>query len=327
MRQEKERTGILTRTSLEMANISESDRFPIECTRNIPSATSLYLSIVILTGVMAVVTIVLSCTFIVTMLSQRLIQKSISNKLLVVLSMVDLMQGVSTWTLAGANFFIFYRIDINCFLWKLLILVGHRLVSLTVWTIFIITLEQYLAIIHPYFYISNVTFKRLISPMLVITSLITTINILGEMKINQTLNMYHRLALTTVGFFGITDLAYMHIKIMKCASGVAARITDTNREEGKMIKSRAKAAKSGLIVLLATFACYLPNICYVIYVKVSGGPTPSSTTFGQYLTEIIALFSSVVDPIIYYWRLKSLRKASKDMFTSLCKSQRVEHGT
>ena len=163
--------------------------------------------------------------------------------------------------------------------------------------------------------------------MLALTSLMTIINILGKMKINQALHKYYNLALATVWCLGMMALAYMHLKIMKCASRVVARITDTNREEGKNIKSRARAAKSGLIVLLATFACYLPNICYVIYVKVSGGPTPFSTTYGRYPAEIIGLFSSVVDPIIYYWRLKSLRKATKDMFISRCKCQRVEHGT
>ena len=327
MKQGMEKTGFLARTSLKMANISEFDNFQSQCIRHIQSATSFYFINVILSSVMTVVTIVLSCTFIGTMLFQRLIHKSISNKLLVVLSMVDFLQGVSTWPLTGANNVIFYRTGINCVLLKLLYLLGYHLVYLTVGTIITITLEQYLAITHPYFYISTVTFKRLFIPMLVLTSLSSMINILGEMKINQALHKNYKLALTIVGSLGMMALAYMHVKIMKCASRVAARITDTNREEGKKIKSKAKAAKSGLIVLLSTLACYLPYLCYTIYVKASGGPTPSSITFGRYPTEMISLFSSLVDPIIYYWRMKSLRKATKDMFTSLCKCQRVEHRT
>ena len=117
-------------------------------------------------------------------------------------------------------------------------------------------------------------------------------------------------------------LIYMHVRVIKCATQVAVRIKDTNREEGKMIKSRAKAAKSGLIVLTATLLCYCPNICYIIYEKLSV-PTPNITTYIQYPTEILGLFSSVVDPIVYYWRLKSLRKATRDMFASLRKSRRV----
>ena len=307
-----------------MLNISVSNSFEYGCTRNRLCAISFYFIIAMLASVMTIVTIVLNCIFIATLLSHKLIHKSISNTFLVVLSLVDLLQGVSTWPVTAANFFMLYRLDINHFLWKLNYIFGYCLIALTVTTIFIIAVEQYIAILHPYFYISNVTFYHLLGPVLVVNLMLLIINIVGKMKLNQKWNEYYNFTFTALGILMLTAFVYMQTKIIHCVSQVAAKITETNKEEGKRITSRAKAARSGLIVLVATLVCYCPNMFCVIYEKVRE-PTLNITTYVRYPTEILALFSSIIDPIIYYCRLKSLRKATKHMFASLCRCQKLGH--
>ena len=309
--------------TVDMSNVSTSNTSLSNCTyEGLESAILFYFCMAMLGSVMTAVTIIVNCVLIATMLSQKLVHKSISNKLLVVLSIFDLLQGISTWPVAAANFVTFHRMDTNCFLLNLNYMLAHNLLTLTIWTIFIVVLEQYIAILHPYFYISNLTFCRLLIPVLVLNILLMTTYIVGRMKMNQKWNDTYNFLALAMGIPIIAAFIYMHTKITYCASQVAKRITNTNKEEGKNIKSRAKAAKSGLIVLLATSACYFPNMCYIIYEKVSR-PTPSITTFAKYSTEILGLSSSVVDPLVYYWRLKSLRKASKNMFASCCKSKKV----
>ena len=258
------------------------------------------------------------------MLSQKQMHKSISNKLMTVLSVVDLLQGLFIWPLAAANFLVFHRLDTNCLLLHLLYSLGFSLTRSTFWAIFFIALEQYIAILHPYFYIAHVTFYRLLGPMVLINVLLIIIDTVGNLKIGHVWIAYHNIEVLSIGTPIIMVLFLLHIKIIHCAAKVAARIAETNKEEGKTIKARTKAAKSGLIVLVVTFMLYFPNMFYKIYEKVSA-TTPFLKTYVKSSVEILPLCSSIADPIIYYWRLKSLRKATKDMFTSLFKRKRVGH--
>ena len=315
---------------LKMPNISVSNILHFQCAFEQGFLLSssreklYYLGIAMVTSMMTLVTVTLNCIFIAAMLSQKLFQKSLSNKLLMVLCMVDLLQGISSWPMLAVTFFKFYKFDMNCFLQDLNHLSGYVLSALTMGTIFIVSLEQFIAILHPYFYISNVTFCRLLGPVLMINSLVIITSIVGEITVNRTWMDYYNFIVPALGFPVMTILIYIHLKIIRCASQVAARITNTNKEEGKHIKARAKAAKSGLVVFVATLVCYCPYCCYTIYEKMNKY-TPFSTNFIGYPSKIFGLFASVVDPIIYYWRLKSIRKATKDMFTSLCKNQKIGH--
>ena len=310
-----------------MLNIS--DTFEAQCSWNSLSylssgdAMSYYFGIAILASTMTVVTIVVNCIFVATMLSQKLTQNSISNKLLLVLSSVDLLQGISIWPVAVAIAVMYSRFNTNCFLIDFNYFLGYHLVGLTIWTIFLITLEQYIAILHPYFYLSNVTFCRLLYPVVVIKVLLMITDIVGKIKLNKDWNNYYNAVVLAMWVPIMVAFVYMHAKIILCASRVAAKITNTNKGEGQKINARAKAARSGLIVLLATLVCYCPSIFYTIYKAKVGKPTPFITTFVQYPVELLVLFSSVVDPTVYYLRLKSLRRATKSMFASLCKSQSV----
>ena len=74
------------------------------------------------------------------------------------------------------------------------------------------------------------------------------------MKLDQIwINFYKVIVVYLVGVVVIA-LVYMHITIIHCASRVAVQISESNKEEGKQIKTRANAAKSGLIELLATLS-------------------------------------------------------------------------
>ena len=295
---------------------------PPTCNTNILllSARSYYLCLAIFAAVMTAGTVILNTIFLAVIFSQKRIQKSISSKLLATLSMVDLLQGMCSWPLVTANFAIFHDFNKNCFLLDFNRLVGYRLATVTLTTILLLTLEQYIAIIHPYFFVSNVTFGRLIGPMLLANALLIVANVVVKVKLDQNWEDVYKIIVAAVTALMVMSLFYMHTKISRCASRVAVRISVTNKEEGKQIKTRSKAAKSGLVVLLATLLCYCPNICYIIYGKMSI-PTPFITSYVQYPSEIFGLVSSVVDPIVYYWRLRSLRRATKDMFASLFKSR------
>ena len=152
--------------------------------KDIPLGTIPYfLGFAIFASLISVVTIILNCIFIATMLSIKKMYKSISNRLMTVLSVVDLLQGMSVWPLAAAHYLTIYRLDINCLLLDFMYTLGFNLTWSTVWTILLIALEQYIAILHPYFYIAHVTFYRLLGPMAFLNFLFIIIDIVGRMKL------------------------------------------------------------------------------------------------------------------------------------------------
>ena len=285
-----------------------------------------YLGISILASLMTLVTILLNCTFLASMLHQKQMRKSISNKLLMALSLNDLLQGTLVWPLIAVASALHHRAQPSCITLDLIYFLAYHLGLMNMTIIFLVALEQYIAILHPYFYVANVTFYRLVVPMLLWTSIIIVTNISLAVWSIKIWMFYTKLLFLPLMVMTVAALVYMHTRIIICAAKIASKITGTNREEGKQIKSRAKAAKSGLIVLIATLLCYSSIISYNIYTQLRE-PTPFATTFVQTSAETAALFTSVVDPAVYYWRLKSLRNAAKAMFQSMCKNQaRVQSG-
>ena len=279
-------------------------------------ALTLYLSTALIACLIVIITIALNCTFLATMLFQSRMQRSISNKLLMTLSTTDLLIGILVWPLIAATSFINYNVDIKCHLSNVTIFLGYHFVLVTLSTVFLVAVEQYLAIIHPYLYISQVTFHRLIYPMLISTSLLLLINMIVIITYKEFWLTYLQIFFVPIGVIIVGALIYMHKKIIECASRVAANINNTNKEEGRQMKSRAKAAKSSLIILVGTLVCYLPIICCNIYEKIFE-QTSYSVTFFSYPSHIIAMGTSVLDPVVYYWRLRSLRRATRDMFSSI----------
>ena len=307
-----------------------TSNFPVPCKTNrlvllfSKNALSYYLCSATFSAVMTLVTILLNCMFLASVLHQKQMRKCISTKLLIVLSLNDLLQGTLLWPLNIVNFSSFYKMQPNCLIQDSLNFVGYHIAAVTMSAIFLVTLEQFIAILHPYFYIENVTFHRLVGPMLLLNSIILLINIPWAIKLIGMWMVYGKLSFLPLIFMIVIGLPYMHTKIIGCAANVAVKITATNKEEGRQIKSRAKAAKSGLVVLIATLVCYSPSIGYNIFILLSE-PTPFMTTYIQTTAEILALLSSVVDPVVYYWRLKNIRTATKNMFHSICKNHNHVH--
>ena len=306
-----------------MSNITMQDNVPTLCSTDVkaifsPSALSLYLTHASLACIMAVITITSNCTFLATMFQMRG-QRSISNKLLMTLSTIDLLIGVLAWPLIAALTFQHYKIDVDCYLLEATLSSGYHFAMVTLCTIFLVAFEQYLAILHPYFYISQVTYSRLIWPLIASNSALLLISIIVQSSFRKIWIYFIQILFLPISVVIVVGLVYMYQKIIVCASRVAVRINSTNKEEGRQIKSRVKAAKSSLIILIATLVCYSPVISYNIYKKLEN-LTPYNMTFFGYSSQIMAMITSVIDPVVYYWRLRSLRKATKDMFSSIFKS-------
>ena len=281
-------------------------------------AQTFYFFLFVVRILMTALTIILNITFLAALVHHKKTRQKTSSKFLMFLSTIDLLQGVTCWPIVTYISISWYNITLECFWSDMANSVGYGLGLATVSAIFLIALDQYLAILHPFFYVGKVTACRLLWPTVLLNVGLCAVNIVGRFKVLEVWFIYRYLviALTLVV---IVAMICIYIKIMQFASMTVTRITVLNRDEGRQTQSRARAIKSTFIVLIATMSCYAPFMSYTIYENLKT-PTSFSKTFIRIPLEMLTLSSSVLDPIIYYCRLKSLRIATRAMVYSVCRN-------
>ena len=274
-----------------------------------------YLCSLVTRLLITITTIIFNFVFVAALLTDKHLKNNISKKLMMILSVIDLLQGFLCWPMAIYLNTGWLYLERNCFLSKILYSLGYILSFATITVIFLIALDQYLAIVHPYFYIGQVTLRRLVVPWVPIHLALCVFNLIGRFT---SLKMWHlyRYVIAVMMFVIMVVLAYVHLGTMKQASMATKKISETNKEEGKKIRIRARAARSTLIVFLATILCYLPLITYNAYESLHKR-TSFNKTFLKLPAEVITLSSSMIDPIVYFCRLRSLRNAAKKMLRPL----------
>ena len=279
-----------------------------------------YLCSLVTRLLITITTIIFNFMFIAALLTDKHLKNNISKKLMMILSVIDLLQGFLCWPIAIYLNTGWLYLERNCLLSKILYSLGYILSFATITVVFLIALDQYLAIVHPFFYISQVTLRRLLVPWIPIHLALCVFNFIGRFMSLKVWHLY-RYVIAVMIFAIMLVLAYVHLGTIKQASIATKKINKTNKEEAKQIKLRAQASRSTLIVFLATVLCYLPLITYNAYESV-GKRTSFSKTFLKLPAEMITLSTSVIDPIVYFCRLRCLRIAAKKILhTPWCKNK------
>ena len=117
----------------------------------------------------------------------------------------------------------------------------------------------------------------------------------------------------TVSIFGfscIVGICYCYLYIFSETRRQKKRLQteQLTQEEAKRIKKDSKAANTLAFVLTALIVSYLPSIVLVLAVLTVSG-------------ELSVLLGSLVNPIIYCWRNKKLRRA----FLEICHVRQPEN--
>lgn len=130
-----------------------------------------------------------------------------------------------------------------------------------------------------------------------------------------------------------TFLAY--IKILRCVRRHESQIqtikTEVERsglqkeETTARLRNMLRYKKStvAMIFVVGFFtACFAPLMCVMLAYKVCGYTTPVKTAFMYAST--IAFLNSSLNPLVYCWRMRSLRHAMKTVLKdSLCKERKI----
>lgn len=199
---------------------------------------------------------------------------------------------------------------------------------------YLVTLDRYIAICHPFRYQESVTAKRYFCAV-IITILATAMMTILEEYYRHEVYIFN-LALQAVV---IPQMIIFYASIYKIIRRQRkAQISvgtiegcDTNSTEVRQQKKEKKRAYTIGIIIIVFVVCYAPQmVSYLFIFKVQDGFCHlSSYAFTVSIClQMLVLLNSAVNPIVYSLRMKAIRKAACRLFkrnTSVIQRPAIEH--
>lgn len=191
-----------------------------------------------------------------------------------------------------------------------------------------VTIDRYLAIIHPFTYAVKVTHKRagigiVLLWIYILGASLTMIPVYG-IDIEE----YYKMSCSLLNlipkwyFFGII-IPHMLIpniisKILYCKILYVARrqaniIYNENRHimGQNAVKKEHKATKTMAIILVLFFLCWAPYLILHIVIHSIGRSSPEVLFDALEIAKILSLSNSFINPLIYAWRNQDFRHGIK----------------
>ena len=263
--------------------------------------------IYIITGIFG---ITLNTMFLLAFIFNKRLHK-FSNYLLVVLSVIDWF--VACLVMPGASVILIGRTQMTlfCTFHSIITIVGHCLGSMSFLVILCITLEQYIAILFPYYYKHHTNIK-LISIILLIlfTSLIIWCVVAW---FHDGLWIIYETFLACFIILSYLLVLYCWCRIFLVARKQNKRISLRRKHFNKDWSQKNKAVKTSLSVTVTFTLCYLPMGLVSLY-RFSFGRSIFVRTYLFEWVHLICTINTVANPIVYYWRLPSIRNTIRRIF-------------
>ena len=262
---------------------------------------------------MGLLTICLNGGFLfVAFKSDRL--KTCHNILLIFLSATDLFTGVIVFSIKVVRIFLLLRQTITCtiiYCWELSL---YILTIISFCHLALISLEKYLAIIHPYYYQRKITKQRLIKTSLIVWFLAILFPVSSFLSRSSFPMYYHWFWALIVYLFLIVYVAmiYIYVRIFVEIKRVQRRVIfkNSSRNQDQSMSQSSKAAKTTAIIIGCFTLCYLPLMIRDIFRKPIEDINISSQSHYLlwFITQLILQANSLVNPVVYYIRMVAFRR-------------------
>ena len=261
-----------------------------------------------LNGIVIIPTLLLNAASVITIFKSSQLNNKPCYFIILVQSVFDLAVGIF-----GIPLFILLlakgiRGTSNCFPAPLARRLMAVPVGLSTITTTAMTLERYIAIVHPYAYGTHVTKKRLLV-FVVSCATVEVVAISVSLAVEKILQIYSTVKLTSVLF--LTAYAYTRIYVViRKLSGAHKKPNDAatamNITKWKLFLQEAKQARSCFIVVVCFFVLdFLPPTIVLPFLA-------STNKFEKLgiLTWIfwIGILNSSANSVIFFWTKKMLRK-------------------
>ena len=266
------------------------------------------ISVIVFNAILILPTIALNLVASITILKTPQLKSKPCYFIILAQSVIDLAVGVvgipsyisfiASWT-GGAS---------SCLSTSLLFRGGMISVLSSLVTVSILTLERYIAIIHPYAYKTQVTKKRIVictASSAVVHSGFVAVSYLGK----QLVMIYGMISAGLVFFF--TTFAYTRIFfVARSLVGSPSQPHDVGKLQNvtktKLLRQKIKLAKSCFAVVICFFSlCFLPQaIAFPYYTDLK---KVENIEIGVWIGTIV-LVNSSANSVLFFWAKKMLRK-------------------
>lgn len=275
------------------------------------AAKRFYVCLIFLSCVATLATCAANSLFIAVMIRHWMRIRA-GQKLLMVLSAADVMQGVSTWPIQIYFHSLQLNGQINCTISSIRASLGYGLAWTTALSIFVISLEKYIAIAFPYTYELGATFKRFFLSIF----LPSLLNMIASFVLNvwfpqRNYRLAYKKVIALAAVVLVIGMGFMQGHVTFIANRTRKRISEQNSAEGKAIQQRGKAMKSAMLILSAFLLAYIPFVAYITYTMVTKDSSLLSRTFVKPTVELFALSNSMMNPFVYYLSSKKIRQLVK----------------
>ncbi|XP_044169136.1 melanocortin receptor 3-like [Acropora millepora] len=188
------------------------------------------------------------------------------------------------------------------------------LIAVSLWTITAISVDRLLALLLKFRYRQVVTLRKVYA--FAIASWVC--NGIGFASLWYfSLNAWKFLYVSTIAVFLFTS-AYCYTRIFFRLRHQHNQVSNLREVENQQpqadVRRYRKTVSSALWLQLAMLFCYLPNLLMAPFVFRETENTISSMLVTPFITTItLMFFNSTLNPILYCWRIKEVRRVVKDI--------------
>ena len=252
--------------------------------------------------------------FLVVMKRNRKLHR-LSNYLLVTLSVLDLITGSVIMPLSAIILIERSRHVLHCKLQAYTSVIGYSVGTMSLITILTITVEQFLAVMYPYYHQSHVTIKKLL-PVNILFWVLLSIFCIAAWFYTVLWVIYQSfLGLLIVNTFVV--VIYCYARMFRVAKRTRKMITSINKSLRRKTKTNNKNLKTSAAIIVAFVISYIPIGLLVLW-RLIFGTTHFERTYLYEWAQVFASYNTVINPLVYYWRLRGVKKELRKIFVCKC---------
>ena len=288
-------------------------------TTKLPSHVLYINNIIVLAvnGILVIPTILLNAVSIMTISKSSQLKSKPCYFIILIQSAADLVVGVLGIPLYLANLSGEIRGDSNC----VVAVLAHRLSRITVGIstliLFGMTLERYIAVLHPYSY-SRVTKKKILifacfaaKGVVFVAILSSAIRVLRSIFITATVTLFFIFAT-----FVYTRIYLVVIKMVDSQNKRhSVAVSEENLTRKKRFLQEIKQAKSCFLVVMCYFILYFLPVTLAWIVVIKGNQFEVQTFYGWATT--LGMLNCSVNSLIFFWTKTMLRRKAVKMLKSV----------
>ena len=253
---------------------------------------------------------ILNLSFIITVLKTKSL-RTIPNIILLSLSINDLIMSLIIIPCQVYDIVLLSKGKLWCNLHIWLTRSEYSSLCVSLSLMVIISLEKYVAVCFPFLYERYVTKARVgcvIVAIAVVTTLMTFL-----FPISQSSAALFNVITVVVLFVGFCVFLWCQWKIFIVLSRIKRRILTEQTPSATDLHNKREKAFSLLFITLSFVLCWFLPLIYRVYSSIFG----RSQVLHQYVRPwlyMVIFTSNTLSPMVYYWRLKSVRNKAWKLF-------------